>query len=419
MTKLAIHALGALGDGIADENDHPVFVPFSLPGEIVETDDHRPHAGLKSVVQPSAHRTVPPCRHFGTCGGCVAQHMQAELYGNWKRQIVVDAFAREGLDTVVEPLVTIPPHSRRRAVFSAHKDGAHVVLGFNRRGNDDIIDIAECPVLTPSIEAALPALRAVLATILRGKDHAQISVLQSQTGLDLDCVLPVPPGEDMLAAFVRAISRSSFVRASIDGDVVFERAPPVLQFGDAQVTPAPGAFVQAVAEAEAAIAGLVTRHLKPAKRVADLFAGSGTFSFPLARRAAVSAYEGDTVGVDAIIAAGQPKGHKPLTAIQRDLFDTPLSVRELNTFDGLCLDPPRAGAREQMVALAKSEIARIAYVSCNPTTLARDAAVLVKGGYKLETVVPVDQFVWSHHVEAVALFSKAVSKRPTSIFRKR
>ncbi len=419
MSKLTIRALGAQGDGIADENGHPVFVPYSLPGEVVAVDGQRPHATLETLIEPAPQRAEPPCRHFGTCGGCVAQHMQPDLYSTWKREIVVDAFAREGVEADVDALVTIPAHSRRRAVFTAHRGPNGVVLGFNRRASDDVVDISECPVLHPAIEAALPTIRAVLASILRGKDHAQISVLQSATGLDLDCALPVPPGEDMLAAFVRAVSRTDIVRASIDGDVVFERTAPVLNFGEAQVTPAPAAFVQAVAEAEAAMVDIVTRHLKPSKRVADLFAGSGTFSFPLAGRAAVSAYEGDRAGVEAIVAAGQPKGYKPVTAIQRDLFDTPLSVRELNAFDGLCIDPPRAGAQAQMVGLAKAEIARIAYVSCNPTTLARDAAVLVKGGYTLDRVVPVDQFVWSHHVEAVALFTKAVAKRPTSIFRKR
>ncbi len=417
MTHVTINAIGDLGDGIANIGQDPVFVRRTITGEVVDIDTQRPHANLLEIVKPSDERVDPLCRHFSTCGNCAVQHFSERKALEWKQEKVIDAFRAAGLKTEVLPCTGAPIHSRRRVTFTAIRKGSSVVLGYKERGSDTLVAINECPILLPAIEDHLSLFAGLAATLIRGGEEIQMAVTACINGLDMDILLDQAPTEDMIAGFVRAYSRSILLRASVNGEVIAEKEKPVLHFGKAEVAMPPGAFTQAVEEAERTMADLVLNHLKRRKRVVDLFAGSGTFALRLATWANVHAVEVDAAALAAVSTASGADGLRPVTTEQRDLFELPLMASELKRFDGLCLDPPRAGADAQAIEIARSNIPSVAYVSCNPKTLARDAAILVEGGYVIDTVMPVDQFVFSHHVEVVALFSKKATKKNRSIFR--
>jgi len=417
MTEILIDKVGSLGDGMGQLNGQTVFVPGTLGGERVRVSGEPPRMVLEKILESSTGRTVPPCQHFGACGGCALQHMSGAANLEWKRAQVAMAFSRAGINIEVEPCIASPAHSRRRVTFTAKRTGGLVVLGFHGRERDEVVDIEHCTILTEKIESKLDQFRNLAATLIRSSEEIQIAINSCDNGLDLNLLLEQDPSEDMMAAFVRAFAKTSFLRAAINGDVMVEKEKPLVSFDDAKVIPPPGGFLQAVVEAESAMAGLVCGHLKTRKRVADLFAGCGTFSLRLAKHSRVHAVETQDNALSALMSASGTKGLKSITSETRDLEELPLMASELKPFDGLCIDPPRAGAEPQIREIAKANIRAIAYVSCNPTTLARDAAVLIKGGYILEKVTPIDQFVFSPHVEVVALFTKKPSKGERSIFR--
>ena len=419
MSDVKIRALGALGDGVASHTNGSVFVPFTLAGETVTISGTPPHVDLVGVKTPSADRVDPFCPHFGTCGGCNVQHFAQAPYLEWKRSIVSDAFSQAGIDIEVESTIPAETASRRRLTFSAQRVDGKLFVGFNQARSHDIVDITACPIALPEIENCLPELRSVLPSLLRGVETITAMVSACDNGLDLAMTMEEAPNETMMASFVRAFARSSFLRASINGDVVVETEKPIVSFDDAVVEIPSGGFLQAVVSAEQAIAELVTTHLKKSKRVVDLFCGSGTFALRLAKRSRVHAVEMEQAALDALVSADIPDGTKSATIERRDLHQLPLMNSELKAYDGICLDPPRAGAEDQVKEIAKTNARKVAYVSCNPTTLARDSAILVKAGFKLEKVVPIDQFIYSHHVEVVALFSKASAKGTRSIFAQR
>ncbi|MDD9909381.1 MAG: RsmD family RNA methyltransferase [Ahrensia sp.] len=359
----------------------------------------------------------PICPHFGNCGGCSLQHLAWKNYLKTKADAVRDAFRAIGLDIEPDQIAQSPLHSRRRVTFTAHRVGADVLLGYQQRRSHDIVDISACPIARPEIVDALPMLRDLAGTLLQGVTKAQFAITACDNGLDLNVAVEREPQINIMADAVRLLSRSVFLRAALNGEVIFDRERPLVSFGQAEVTPPPGGFLQATQEAEVAMAELVCGHLKNAKRVADLFSGSGTFSLRLARRSRVHAVEQSNLALKALSEATRAEGLKPVTVERRDLDALPLMASELARFDGICLDPPRAGARAQVAEIAKTSISRIGYVSCNPQTLARDAMRLVDAGYRLERLIPVDQFVYSNHVEALALFSKAKASARRSIFR--
>ncbi|MGI9354264.1 MAG: class I SAM-dependent RNA methyltransferase [Rhizobiaceae bacterium] len=356
------------------------------------------------------------CRHFERCGGCSLQHLGAKSYLVHKQNQVERAFADAGIDTAIEPVIACPAHSRRRVTFTAKREKGDILLGFQQSRSHEVIDIAECPIALPEIVGTLPVLRDLAATLLQGISSAQLTVTACENGLDLSLRIIEPPSETVMADLVRLLTRSPFIRCGMDDEIVFEREKPLVEFGDLSVVLPPNGFLQAVKSAEEALADLVCTHLKKCKRVTDLFSGCGTFSLQLATRSRVHAVESYKPALDSLSSVSA-EGLKPITTEVRDLFDLPLTVAELSRFDGICLDPPRAGAMTQVKEIAKSEVARVVYVSCNPETLARDTKELSAGGYALERVVPVDQFVFSDHVEAAALFSKQSSKAKRSIFR--
>ena len=401
--EVDIARLGAQGDGIAQTPDGPSYVAFALPGERVRVDGRELPELLSA---PSPERRQPLCRHFSTCGGCVAQHMSEPLYDAWKRGIVVEALRQRGLDVEVGPLRRVASGTRRRTVLTARQERGGVVLGYHRRRSHDLFAVEECPVLQPAIVSRFAALRAIAGHIARRE--IRLTVLLTPVGLD---VAADGAGARLdaraAAALARLAAGHGIARICIDGETIVELARPALTMEAASVVPPPGAFVQAVAEAEAEMIRLVVAAAAKAKRVADLFCGVGTFTLPLARHAAVLAVDAGEASVAALAAAARHgQGLKPIETKVRDLFRVPLSAKELEVFDAVVLDPARAGAEAQSRQLARSAVPVAICVSCNPGTLARDVRILVDGGYALESVTPIDQFLYSQHVEAVAVLRR-------------
>ena len=400
---IRIEALGAKGDGIGGGT----FVPFSLPGEDVAIERAGQRGRLLSVVHPSPERVEPPCPHFGACGGCDLQHASPALYAAFKQGLVRDAFERADLDAPVAPLVPCPPATRRRAVFTAVRAGPRILLGFHQSRSHRIEDLKTCLVVVPEIERALPLLRRLAAALIDRKRPLRLTVLSTGPGLDIAIEDSARLTEALRRPAVSTAIEAGVARLTVAGETLIETARPALQVGRATVSPPPGAFVQAVAGAEEAMARLTLDHLEPAKRVVDLFCGVGTFTLRLAANAPAHGVESEAAALAALdLASRAALGLKPVTSERRDLFRRPVTSKELDRFDGLVFDPPRAGAEAQAHQIASSKVARVAAVSCNPTTLARDAAILVAGGYRLLSVTPIDQFLWSHHVEAVAVFER-------------
>jgi 23S rRNA (uracil1939-C5)-methyltransferase len=403
--EVTIDRLGAGGDGVAEGPKGPIFVPFTLPGERVRVAVEKGeggHAGLIEVLAASPDRIAPICPHFGVCGGCALQHMESHAYLRWKREQVVAALKSRGLDAEIEEVRPVAPGTRRRAGLTLGRDAGGLALGYRRARSHDLIDVAVCPVLSPPIVASLPKLKGALAPLLGGKREAKISVTETAEGLDIvaDCVRPTAAA---LGAFAGKAAALGVARLTVDGESIAVGAAPSVTLGETAVRLPPGAFLQASREAEAVLVGLVREGVGNAKRIADLFAGLGTFTLALAGKAAVDAFEADEAALSALAEAARrtPK-LKPVRTFARDLFRSPLGPKELQFYDAVVFDPPRAGASAQAAELAKSAVPKLVAVSCNPGTLARDLRLLVDGGYRIVRVVPVDQFLFSPHIEVVA-----------------
>ena len=407
-----IERLGGQGDGIARSESGPVYIRYALPGETVTAARQKDRADLIAVVKRSPQRVEPPCRHFGTCGGCALQHLDMDAYNAWKRAKVVDALKGAGIEAPVAPIVPCVPGTRRRVTFAGRRTAAGMLLGYHEALSHQIVDIAECPIARPEIVAKLDELRGLAAILAAGPAPFRMTVTTTASGLDIACEETGRLPDAARLAAIDFVRRAGFARLSVGGETVVATRPPVVMFGTIAVEPPPGAFLQATAEAEDAMATLVTGHLAGAKRTADLFSGSGTFALRLAARAAVHAVESDAASLAALDRAARfAGGLRQVTTERRDLFRRPLLARELERFDGLVFDPPRAGAEDQSKQIARSAVPRVAAVSCNPVTLARDLAILIAGGFRVASVTPIDQFLWSGHVEAVALLEKPGRRR--------
>jgi 23S rRNA (uracil1939-C5)-methyltransferase len=406
---LPIVRLGAAGDGIAKTpSGTSIYVAGGLPGEMVLN-------GGSGAIEPSSpDRVVPPCPHFGVCGGCVAQHMGDALYASWKRDIVVEALAHRALTPPVDPLVRIAPRTRRRVTFALAQRSADI--GFHQARSETVVPLSDCPVTAPRIVAALSGLAGLVARLTPEKSRAdvRIAVAELDGGLDVDISGVRPPATPTAHAEIAAAAGAiGLARLSIARDVLLVRATPRLVTRAGAIVPPPAAFFQAVAPAEAAIVAAVLAALPPkAKRVADLFCGLGTLTLPLAQRVRVFAVDDDPSALAALVeAARATQGLKPIETRRRDLFREPLSVKELDGFDAVVLDPPRAGAKAQVDVLAAAAPPAIVMVSCDPGTLARDLRRLVDAGYGITRVTPIDQFLWSAHVEVVAALERAPTRR--------
>jgi 23S rRNA (uracil1939-C5)-methyltransferase len=348
------------------------------------------------------------CAHFGTCGGCSLQGLSPKAYHARKREMVLSALAHVGLGAVpVEDPLLVPERTRRRAVVKFGKEEGRVIAGFHAAKSHAIVDMRECLVLRPSLLTFAGKLRQALAPVLREGEKAEVHVTDTDTGLDLGFRWPRKLTAELTAALAKALARSSVARIVFNGEILAENIRPKIHLGGVAVTPPPHAFLQATWEGEEALRARVRALIEGARHIADLFAGLGTFALPLARGARVHAVEQDPEALVALSdAARKARGLKPITTEQRDLFKLPLTPLELNRFDAVVLDPPRAGAEAQAKALSASKVRRIAYVSCDPASFARDAALLVKAGFRPGPVTPVDQFLYSDHIELVGGFTR-------------
>ena len=404
--KLVIDRLGHLGDGIAPGETGPIFVPGLLPGEVVEGILQGDQLADFRILTPSVNRVKPPCVHAKTCGGCMMQHASDAFVAEWKLGIVKGALAGQGLTTVFLPIQTSPPKSRRRATISARRTKNGALMGFHARASDLLVSVPNCQLLHPDLIATFPGLEALVK--LGGSRSAEVSftVTQSLGGPDVMVTAGKPLDSALQLELARVTETFGFARLTWNGDAVALRAAPMQRFGRAIVSPPPGAFLQATAEGEAALLQAIIQAIGPAKKIVDLFAGIGTFTFPLAERAEVHAVESEAPMVAALDKGARATGGiKRITTEVRDLFRRPLEPDEFKGVDAVVIDPPRAGAEAQTAALARAKVPVIAFVSCNPITFARDAKVLVAAGYTLDWVQVVDQFRWSSHVELAARFT--------------
>ncbi|MBN9254269.1 MULTISPECIES: class I SAM-dependent RNA methyltransferase [unclassified Mesorhizobium] len=411
-TRFTITKLGSQGDGIAAVDGSEVFIPFTLPGETVTAARQKDRGTLMSVLEASPLRVDPECRHFTECGGCALQHYEAEAYRHWKRDKVVHALKGKGIACEVEALVPCAPHSRRRVVFSARRTETGMLLGFVRALSSEIIPVEECPISLPPVIAALNRLRALAGLVCATPKPFHMMVTVTASGLDIAVQDAGKLGENQRRIASNFVLAEGFARLAVDGEIIIEPKKPVVQFGSVAVAVPSGAFLQATEAAEQTMADLVGKHLSRAKKVADLFSGCGSFALRLAAKSEVHAVEADAPALAALDHAFRfAGGLKRVTSERRDLFRRPLTFKELNAFDGLVFDPPRAGAEDQSKQIARSDVPFVAAVSCNPVTLARDLRILLDGGYALKSVTPIDQFLWSSHVEAVALLEKPRRRR--------
>ncbi|RWP28866.1 class I SAM-dependent RNA methyltransferase [Mesorhizobium sp.] len=410
--RFTITRLGSQGDGVAETETGELFIPFTLPGETVTAARERDRATLMSVLEASPLRIDPACRHFTECGGCAIQHLEAEAYHRWKHDKVAHALNSKGISCDIDALVPCAPQTRRRVVFTARRSESGMLLGFVRALSSEIISIEECPISLPEIVAKLDRLRALAELVCATTKSFRMTVTATGSGLDVAVHESGKLGENQRRVASNFVIAQGLARLSIDGEIIIEPKKPVVTFGSVAVAVPPGAFLQATEAAEQAMADIVGRHLARARKIADLFAGCGSFALRLAARSEVHAVEGDAAALSALDRAFRfASGLKRVTSERRDLFRRPLTSRELNAFDGVVFDPPRAGAEDQSKQIARSDVPLVAAVSCNPVTLARDLRILIDGGYALKSVTPIDQFLWSPHVEAVALLEKPKRRR--------
>jgi 23S rRNA (uracil1939-C5)-methyltransferase len=408
--RLVIDHVGHFGDGVAIVGGQNVYVPYTLGGETVEVapvpGHHPDRRRLMQVERASPERITPFCQHFGVCGGCAIQHWKTERYRAWKRDLVVDTLAQAKLACEVYPLIDAHGRGRRRITLHA-RIGTHDVLkvGFAAANSHDIIPVDRCPVLDPGLSGALDAAWAIAEPLLPTGKPLDIQMTATDNGLDVDVRGSGPLPAKMIATLSGVAEQHGLARLTRHGELVLMRTPPAIMIGTAQVILPPGAFLQATVAGEEALAALVSEHCKRAKHIADLFCGVGPFALRLAAKSRVSAFDSDAGAIAALQkAATSTAGLKPVKAEARDLFRRPLMPQELRDYDTVVFDPPRQGAQAQVLQLAAGKIPVLVAVSCNVATFARDARILIDGGYRLEGVTPVDQFRHTPHVELVARF---------------
>lgn len=407
--RLVIERLGRRGEGVARHGASPVYVPYALPGETVlaERDGERAH--VVELLAPRSDRVEPICPYYGVCGGCAVQTLPESDYAAWKRGLVMTALTRAGLEVPVASLVDAHGLGRRRATFHARLEQVRAAprVGFMQARAHAIVDLAFCPILAPAMAGALPAARRIAAILSQAGKPLDVLVTATETGLDLDLRGLGRADEAQRRALVAAAAALDLARLSNHGEVLVETRAPVLRMGRAILAMPPGAFLQATAEGETALANRVVAGVGEARTIADLFCGVGTFALRLAESASVMAIDSEPHAVAALVraAAGTAGLRQPRTEV-RDLVKRPLSAVELSGFAAVVFDPPRAGAAAQAAEIARSAVRRVVAVSCDPGTFARDAATLVGGGYRIESVAPIDQFRYSAHVELVAVFTR-------------
>jgi len=413
---LNILEVGARGDGVADEDGQRYFVPFSLPGEIVEAEPGERRgegvvADLVEILAPSRHREKAPCPHFGVCGGCALQHWRFDVYTAWKVSLIERALTQRGVPMpVFEKPLTGAPGERRRVDYVLRRQGRRVLAGFHERGSASVVDVETCVIARPPLVALLAPLRATLADIL--PDGASADAVANETDGGIDLLIRPHKRLDLSMerrqALVGLAEKTGLARLSWGGrgtaEPIVTRRQPMLLLGEATVQVPPASFLQATKRAEQTMRAAVTAWAGDSSKLVDLFAGVGALT--LGRPGKLALFESDTAAVAAADAAARKMGGNRVIAERRDLFRNPLLAADLDAFDAVVLDPPRAGAAAQATELARSKVKKIVYASCDPGSFARDARTLHDGGYRLEKLMPIDQFLWSAHVELIALFTR-------------
>ena len=407
-----IDHVGHHGDGVAIAGSGNIYVPFALAGETIEAGPvpghHPDRRRLLKVETASAERITPFCPHFGVCGGCAIQHWDAAAYSAWKRDLVVATLAQAGIDGDVASLVDAHGAGRRRITLHARM-GTHEVLkvGYAASGSHDIIPIDRCPILDPHLNGAIEVAWALAEPLISIGKPLDIQVTATDSGLDVDVRGSGPLSTALITQLSRIAEQHRLARLTRHGELVLMRTPPVVAMWTANVALPPGSFLQATVAGEEMLAALVAEHCKRARQIADLFCGVGPFALRLAAKAKVNAFDNDAGAVTALQkAATSTSGLKPVRAEPRDLYRRPLMPQELRDYDTVVFDPPRQGAQAQATQLAASKVPTVVAVSCNVSTFARDAKILIDGGYRIEGVTPVDQFRHTPHVELVARFRR-------------
>jgi 23S rRNA (uracil1939-C5)-methyltransferase len=406
MSRLTIDRLGARGEGVAQGPEGLIYVPYALAGETIAAEVDGSRGTLVEVLAPSPSRIAPFCRYFSRCGGCAVQTLAADSYARWKRDLVASALRRARLAFTVADLADAHGAGRRRATFHARYVPGRPTTGFMKARAHDIVEVDSCPLLAASMDGALPAARAIARALAASGAPLDILVTATASGLDVDLKGHGPLNDAQRQGLVRVALEHDLARLSNHGSIMISRRTPMLVMGKAMVAPSPGVFLQATEAGEEALAARVCAHVAGARRIADLFSGVGTFALRMAEFATVDAFDLEEAALSALAKAARVKGLRQVAVSPRDLFRRPLSPLEVERYDAVVFDPPRAGAEKQALVLSASSVPLVVAVSCNAQTFARDAAILCAGGYEIARVEPVDQFRHTPHVEIVAGFRR-------------
>ena len=406
--RVTIQRLGAKADGIATTAEGPVFVPYALPGETVEIDRDRARAQLLQVIEPSPERETPFCPYFGECGGCATQHMRHGFYQAWKRDVLVQTLRHARIDAPLDPLIDAHGEGRRRVTLHVRFPDGAMHVGYMAARSHHVVEIDHCPIAVPALQRAAPTVaRAIGVHLAKTRKPLDIQITATRAGLDVDIRGHGPMKDKDRLGLAELAASLDLARLSLHGDVIVERRAPALLMGRAAVVPPPGSFLQATERGEATMAEFAVEACQGAKRVADLFSGCGPFALRLAERSEVHAVETDKGSVAALDkAARATPGLRRVSVEARDLFRRPLLLPELNVYDAVVIDPPRAGAEAQARQIAASKVPLVVSISCDAATFARDAAILMESGYRLERVVPIDQFKHSPHLEVIGILRR-------------
>ena len=397
MTQVTITSLGQRGEGVAEIDGQRLYVPFTVPGDVAEIEAEGERATLLSIVSPGADRIAPFCPDLGFCGGCALQHLAPAAYARFKRGLVEGALSHAGIEIEVGALVDARGAGRRRATLHTTAAGA----GYMQARSHALLAIDSCPILVPGLQSNAPRIARALHGAVGDSD---IGFTATLTGLDVTVRNERKIRAQKLVPMAQTLK---LARLSLNGELVLQSQPPSVRIGKSLVELPSGSFLQATEAADEALASLVSAGLKGAKSVADLFCGIGPFALRIAETARVFAADSDKPAIAALQKAVRfTQGLKPVTAHARDLFRDPLAPVELASHDAIVFDPPRAGAEAQAKEIARSRVKTVVAISCEPKTFARDAAILIAGGYRLESVTPVDQFAFSTHVEVVGVFRR-------------
>jgi len=415
--RVKIDHMGAGGDGVAQIDGRDIYIPFSVDGDDVDIKLSGKQGRITHIHSPSADRAVPICKHFGRCGGCSLQHVSPDYYARWKQQQIISAMGHRGFENInILPAKTSSRGSRRRASLAVMGQGnGKALLGFAERASHVIITITECPVMAPEIIDFLAPLRKFLGGQLKKRQKMKVHINLADNGLDVILETAGEPDLDLrmdIAAFAEAedIARICWLDSKLkkpSHEILCERQKPYVSFAGRQVFLPPGAFLQATKQGEMALTEYMRDALAGADKVVDIFSGCGTFTMALIGDHAVHAVDGNLAMVTALKNSAHQMGKiRALTTEVRDLFLRPLLPHELKKYDAVVLDPPRAGARDQVAEIINSPLEKIVMMSCNPATFARDARALVDGGFVMGDILPVDQFLYSPHLELVARFNR-------------